>query len=120
MSVDHKVTQSQSTEFSHNAPTLSSKISSAEMSKPESNQIEDAAGCHTTSCDNLEKGHISSKDTQLDVSNSANEIQDFCDAPPGEASQEGQIRSPKAYLNWSYAAHKNKKWLEYNPTSAVR
>jgi len=89
------------------------------MSKP---QIGDEADCRislTTSCVNLAMDCIDSNDTQTEVSkcsNAANEVQDFCDAPPGEVSQDGQFKLPKAYLGWSYTARKNKKWLEYDPT----
>ena len=86
------------------------------------NQIGDEADCHispNTSCVNSAISCINSNDTSSEVSksfNADNQVQDFCDAPPGEVSQEGQFKSPKAYLDWSYAARKNKIRLEYDPT----
>ena len=99
-----------------------STICSNEMSKPVSNQIEDQADYHMSPNVNSSMGCINSKDIPPKVSiedesiNADNKVQDFYDAPPGEVSQEGPFKLPKAYLDWSYAARKNKKRLEYDPT----
>lgn len=111
-----QVTQSQSdskSKVSYQLSTGSSKISNKEMSKPTPNQTENEAISLTTSCNSSAMNCNNSDDTQSEVSNAA---QDFDDAPPGKVSQEGQFKSPKVYLNWSYAARKNKKRLEYDPT----
>ena len=124
-SVDCQVIQSQSdsiSEVSYQPSTISSKISSKEMSQPASNETGNEADCYippNVSCVNSAIICINSNDTSSEVSksfNADNKVQDFCDAPPGEVSQEGQFKLPKAYLDWSYAARKNKKRLEYDPT----
>ena len=63
-------------------------------------------------------GHLAvdSNDEISESFNAANKIQDFCDAPPGEVSQEGQFKLSKVYVNKSNTAQKNKKWLDYDPT----
>jgi len=116
-SVDHQVTQSQSdtkSEVSHEPSSISSKISSKEM-RPASNQSGDKTDCHVslTTSGNLA---MDSNDEVAESFNATNEVQDFCDAPPGEVSQEGQFKPPKVYVNKSYTAWKNKKRLDYDPT----